>query len=1197
MSDATYHFLSHVRSGFAATITQPDTFGSGQPALATSTVGVTVSGAAAPVQRAVAVRGPGDVIGLSASQVVRTDPIDGAVGFEPNYFAQIEFDRPDLPWLFTPAAAVGVRLRPWIVLVVLDAEGPDACEVLQGAPLPMLRVSATAAVALPDLSTSHLWAHAQAILPPGAALQDVFKEGADPRLTVSRLLCPRHLSPNRWYVAAVVPAFNVGRLAGLGLPVTAADEQHLEPAWQPGAPVDLPVYHSWRFRTGEDADFERLARQIQGRPLPPGVGTRPLDVSRPGAGLPELPVPADVNDAAGITWLGGALQPLDAASRPPLQPASAAALQASLTILLDRSAELVQAGQVDPIVAPPIYGDKHALVVRVGGATAPPWLDELNLDPRGRVAAGLGAQVVQERQEDFVARAWRQLGDVLAANRLLRAAQFARSSSLRVHERLQGLKGRPGLDAPSLVSLTYPAHRRLAGVLPGPATLGREVFESRLPTVAVEPAFRRLAGGAVARAVRMRTLAPSVVERFSTQAFVAPTNGPDGSTSMRPAAQVLGAARSTELLAALGDPSPAAGGRLDTMLATLAQARRTLPSGEALRATELRPDVGAVAVLSSLGAVSASAIAAVLNAAVAPAVPVPPVHLPPVHLPPIHFPPILEHPIPHPLTPGPPVAPQLHLPVGLAGAAAPLNAGLAAATALGASDFLVVKGVLGFQAPGVTHAIGAGTVLRGGSVVLDSDTVRKIVLNPGTLGSLDDARWDVLRQNPVVPAIREAADPSSDAGARLDVFRRSPTGLDALAQLADGNLKAALVLDSQCASLATSGAAAARLAGLAAGQYSSLLPEVHGQVTAADDLVAAREMVSAVALAMDRMVLASDAPESASAPVIDLAVVKAGLQRRLDPEVTVAARLTGRIDIRAVVGLPRRDELDPVMASPRFNDPMWRALRDLGTEWLLPGLDRVPPDTATLVETNPAFVAAHLIGLNHEMMRELLWRQYPTDQRGTAFHRFWGRRGTQPDDIGPVHTLKHGLANSLLAGQAGEAVLLLRSELLRRYPGAIVYLCQAQPGADGLPALIDDPVTLPSFRGDLPPDVTVIGFPITPEALRASDKPWWFVIAQPPSEPRFGLDDATATTPLKPTSPNDLAWNHMSTDGKPASPTPFAPASPPPLQGLLIAGLAWGQHAAGQAHLTYQHPVRVAIRAVDLLPPAQPAAGGPGGGP
>jgi hypothetical protein len=62
MADATYHYLSFVRRGFAASIAQPDTFGSGQPALATARVGVSVSGAPQPAHDAV-VRGPGDVIG------------------------------------------------------------------------------------------------------------------------------------------------------------------------------------------------------------------------------------------------------------------------------------------------------------------------------------------------------------------------------------------------------------------------------------------------------------------------------------------------------------------------------------------------------------------------------------------------------------------------------------------------------------------------------------------------------------------------------------------------------------------------------------------------------------------------------------------------------------------------------------------------------------------------------------------------------------------------------------------------------------------------------------------------------------------------------------------------------------------------------------------------------------------------------
>ena len=69
MADVVYQFLSHVRSGFAATITQPETFGAAQPALATAPVTISVSGAG-DVHHDVAVHGPGDVIGIAAAQVV-----------------------------------------------------------------------------------------------------------------------------------------------------------------------------------------------------------------------------------------------------------------------------------------------------------------------------------------------------------------------------------------------------------------------------------------------------------------------------------------------------------------------------------------------------------------------------------------------------------------------------------------------------------------------------------------------------------------------------------------------------------------------------------------------------------------------------------------------------------------------------------------------------------------------------------------------------------------------------------------------------------------------------------------------------------------------------------------------------------------------------------------------------------------------
>ena len=42
-----------------------------------------------------------------------------------------------------------------------------------------------------------------------------------------------------------------------------------------------------------------------------------------------------------------------------------------------------------------------------------------------------------------------------------------------------------------------------------------------------------------------------------------------------------------------------------------------------------------------------------------------------------------------------------------------------------------------------------------------------------------------------------------------------------------------------------------------------------------------------------------------------------------------------------------------------------------------------------MLSTNDVFTEAFLVGLSDEMGRELLWRSYPTDMRGTYFHRFW----------------------------------------------------------------------------------------------------------------------------------------------------------------------------------------------------------------
>ena len=66
----------------------------------------------------------------------------------------------------------------------------------------------------------------------------------------------------------------------------------------------------------------------------------------------------------------------------------------------------------------------------------------------------------------------------------------------------------------------------------------------------------------------------------------------------------------------------------------------------------------------------------------------------------------------------------------------------------------------------------------------------------------------------------------------------------------------------------------------------------------------------------------------------------------------------------------------------------------------------------------------------------------------------------------------------------------------------------------------------------------------------------------------------------------------MAADGN-GDHAPFAVADPAALHGATLDGsLHWGANAGVQAHLTYQHPVRIAILAADLLPPPLPAPPG-----
>ena len=113
---ASLSFLPWVRQGAAGAIGTPDSLGPGQPAVAQVAITLAVNDSPVPTT-AVRLRGPADVVGIDANQVLRTDPPPNTSDFESNCFPAIEFDRADFPWLFTPAKAnPNTQLRPWLCL-------------------------------------------------------------------------------------------------------------------------------------------------------------------------------------------------------------------------------------------------------------------------------------------------------------------------------------------------------------------------------------------------------------------------------------------------------------------------------------------------------------------------------------------------------------------------------------------------------------------------------------------------------------------------------------------------------------------------------------------------------------------------------------------------------------------------------------------------------------------------------------------------------------------------------------------------------------------------------------------------------------------------------------------------------------------------------------------------------------------------
>ncbi len=561
MSDTlgTYSFLPWLRQGIANNITAADN----DPAVILRAsipvelelTGKGVDGGANLTQtipRDVGLYGPGDIIGLDKDAIIKTEPGHWITNFEPNYMAYVDFNDPDLLWRYSPAApdlAVH-RLRPWMTLIVVTEDEIESGTPING-PLDAVTLKATADQVFPPADQLWAWAHVHVnkdlVKSEGVttvANSDATRSRMETLVTHSpddaycRLLCPRRLEANIGYHALLVPTFEAGRLTGLGLdpganPAVFATRS----AWseyddrpQGGT---YPVYHRWYFKTGTVGDFEYLVRLLKPRPPNAKLGRRDMDVQTPGSNISGI----REEKLKGVLRLGGALKVPDEALTDKQEEEAQEYedwdapyphdFQVELAEFVNLSEEydakppgdanslatnLAPAirNDPDPLITPPIYGRWHALTERVlfdaDSSDAPQrqnWLHELNLDPRWRVPAGFGTEIVQDKQEKLMDDAWDQVGDILEANARIRRAKLAQATTTVWHaDHLAPVA--TALGPARMLVMTAPVQRR---VLQDGMTLHHRVNQSMVPRAALSPTLRRAVRprGKVARRLNLES--------------------------------------------------------------------------------------------------------------------------------------------------------------------------------------------------------------------------------------------------------------------------------------------------------------------------------------------------------------------------------------------------------------------------------------------------------------------------------------------------------------------------------------------------------------------------------------------------------------------------------------------------------------------------------------------------------------------
>jgi len=1066
---AKYSFLPWVRQGLGNEIIEADTFGNapGNGAIERPDVLVKTKVKASKgetvktesVNRTVKIQGPGDVLGLNQKTIIRVHPKNGVTNFETNNLCYVEFYEEDLPWRFTPAKAVGNKLRPWLALIVLRNDEFERNST-GGTPTPFISIDNTKlGKVFGNEKDTFALAHVHVLedLGSGNEATDLKnKLDENPDLALSRVICPRKLEfeeGNNEYHAFLIPAFETGRLAGMGEDPSSTKAQ--KPSWTKAAinngtnPVSYPYYFSWKFQVSDGGDFESLAEKLTARELPENIGKREIDLKNMGFGIE----PTGDNT---LSFVEGSMRHEDYVTAP--WPISGTQLKVQLKKVLNISADLQDelpvfsgnpyfyspALDVDPIISPPTYGKWHRGTHKLT-TNGTDWVHDINLHPTHRAAAGLGTRVVQQHQEEFMEIAWEQIGQINEANQKIIESELAkRVANSLVKRKINRMSE---LDVIATTGRTLDVLK-----ISSQSTAKKALKSSLIPTALRSGSFVKVANKITPKALFSFDKKDGVSKILNGE-FLDRLNIESGVTT---------------------------GGKTKISAApTRSEPKIILPVATALNAINLVVNNPVKSFMENLAdAINTVGLNFTLNLVLA-------------------------------------QLPAEFIPEEITRATEILN-GVKSKTA-GTGDINIVV------------------------------TVNKTAFESRINTSFDEGIYGAVK---FVKEI-QAADPLIfDQGVvlqnRID-FQTSFEGL--FINPANNNL---------------------------------------------------------VALNFSR-------PVKAILPIDFRATILEKLNPLLNFQRRLQAWFTKNLE----------NNNKPIMAYPRFPIPMYDYLKDISADYIIPNISEIEPDTITIMEPNKKFIEAFLTGMNHEFSRELLWREFPTDMRGSYFRHFWEYNNNpsaektdsetveeytdriinlqnNAADITELHKWKNkSLGENHVGGPS--LVLLIKGDLLRKYPGTLVYAQRAKFKTGNKNAAreltdytIEENVKWPIITGNIEPDVYFFGFELTKEEANGNrpgdpgtdDPGWFFVLRERPGQISFGLDDlGNDNLDTTPGNWDSVTWENI---------TGNANQQPGFLKvdGVNIAlganptdpkDAIWGANSSDMAYILYQSPILFARHASTML--------------